>query len=115
MTYQYIIIPLLAAIIAQVLKMILQKKFSWAVFISYGGMPSSHTAIVTALTALIGLRQGFASPLFAIAFVFSIITIRDVLGVRRKIDPGSEHTMPEVVGGAVLGIALAILGIWLMQ
>jgi hypothetical protein len=110
MDYQYIIVPLLAAIIAQVLKMVLQKKYTFAVFTSYGGMPSSHTAIVTALTALLGLHQGLASPLFAIAFIFSIITVRDVLGVRRKIAPGSEHTVPEVVGGAVLGVALALLG-----
>ena len=44
-------------------------------FISTGGMPSAHTAFVTALTVSLGLHHGFASEFFAVAFVFSVIIV----------------------------------------
>ncbi|KAJ1392459.1 hypothetical protein SESBI_35821 [Sesbania bispinosa] len=47
-----------------------------------GGMPSSHSATVTALTAAIGLQEGFGGPLFATALVFACIVMYDATGVR---------------------------------
>ncbi len=53
---------------------------SW--FISAGGMPSAHSAFVTALAVSVGLWSGFASDLFAVAAVFSVITIYDAWRLR---------------------------------
>lgn len=49
-----------------------------------GGMPSSHTAAVTALTVSCGLSQGFHSAAFAISFLLCLIVMRDATGVRRE-------------------------------
>jgi hypothetical protein len=53
---------------------------SW--FISAGGMPSAHSAFVTALTVSLGLWNGFSSELFAMSFVFSLIIIYDAWRLR---------------------------------
>ena len=50
---------------------------------STGGMPSSHTAVVSALTTAVGFKVGFDSPLFMVALFFSAMAIRDALGVRQ--------------------------------
>jgi acid phosphatase family membrane protein YuiD len=49
-----------------------------------GGMPSSHSAMVSALAASSAFREGFGSNLFAVSFFFAIMTMRDALGVRRS-------------------------------
>ncbi len=50
---------------------------------SYGGMPSTHTAITISLVTVIGLDQGLRSPVFSIAIITAIIVIRDAIGFRR--------------------------------
>ncbi len=50
---------------------------------STGGMPSSHSAAVTALSTGVALEQGLDSPLFAVAAIFAVITMFDATGVRR--------------------------------
>jgi uncharacterized protein len=59
------------------------KKVDWSLVTSTGGMPSSHSAAVTALTTGIALEQGVDSPFFAIATVFAVIVMFDASGVRR--------------------------------
>ncbi|MGM8365173.1 divergent PAP2 family protein [Virgibacillus sp. W0181] len=84
--------PLLAAItaivFAQVIKvpirLILTKEFVPGLVFSTGGMPSSHSAAVAALTTGVGILDGVASTSFAISFVFSIIIMFDATGVRRQ-------------------------------
>ena len=49
-----------------------------------GGMPSSHTAFVTALTMRAGLQAGFDSLTFAVCFVVLFIVMTDAIGVRRE-------------------------------
>lgn len=49
-----------------------------------GGLPSSHSALVTCLTTCIGMKNGINSDLFMLSFGFCLITIRDALGVRRS-------------------------------
>ncbi len=58
----------------------------WTVddFLGSGGMPSSHSAAVTALAMTIGFREGFASSLFAISMLFAIVVMYDAAGVRRE-------------------------------
>lgn len=97
-----------------------------------GGMPSSHTAVVSALTTAVGFQVGFDSPLFMVSLFFSAMAIRDALGVRQAagnqaralnqiiVDlnerwqtthkPVKEihgHKGSEVVVGCLLGIFLA--------
>ncbi len=76
-------------IIAQILKVFTgifkQRKFSiTALLFGNGGMPSSHSASVTALAVSSGLCHGFDSGFFAIAVMFAIIVMGDAAGVRRE-------------------------------
>jgi acid phosphatase family membrane protein YuiD len=132
---------LIAWILAQVLKIPIDywrtQKIHWGLFFSAGGMPSSHSAMMTATTLGIGLFNGFDTPVFGLAVAISMIVLYDATGVRRQagmqakkinmiIDellqghPISEkqlkevlgHTPIEVVGGVLLGILIA-MGVWL--
>ena len=49
-----------------------------------GGMPSSHSALVTSLCTTIGIKHGINSDLFVFALAFFLVTIRDAFGVRRS-------------------------------
>jgi acid phosphatase family membrane protein YuiD len=98
-----------------------------------GGMPSSHSAVVCALTTSLGFRTGFDSPVFLASLCFSALAIRDALGVRQaagnqartlnQIIPdlnehlGTSHKAvkeihghkgPEVIVGMLLGVFLAV-------
>ena len=73
--------------ITQTIKVVIgiltERRFNFKWFIGTGGMPSSHTAGVSALATACGLDQGFDSPVFAIAAAFAIVTMFDAQGVRR--------------------------------
>ena len=76
-------------ILAQIIKVFTgvfkQRKFSiTALLFGNGGMPSSHSASVTALAISSGLCYGFDSGFFAIALMFAIIVMGDAAGVRRE-------------------------------
>jgi uncharacterized protein len=60
------------------------KKLDWSLLTSTGGMPSSHSAAVTALTTGVALESSLHSPIFAISAIFAIITMFDASGVRRQ-------------------------------
>ena len=60
------------------------KKLDWSLLTSTGGMPSSHSAAVTALTTGVALESGLHSPIFAVSAIFAIITMFDASGVRRQ-------------------------------
>jgi len=83
--------PLVAALLAigfaQFIKVPIQyiatRKVDWSLLTSTGGMPSSHSAAVTALCTGIAIEEGVGSPYFAIATVFAIIVMFDATGVRR--------------------------------
>ncbi|WP_071460553.1 divergent PAP2 family protein [Bacillus massilinigeriensis] len=60
------------------------RKWNWSLLTSTGGMPSSHSAAVTALSTGIALESGLDSNLFALAAIFSVITMFDATGVRRQ-------------------------------
>ena len=47
-----------------------------------GGLPSSHSALVTCLCTSIGFRTGVGSDIFILAFCFLLVTVRDAMGVR---------------------------------
>lgn len=60
------------------------KRLDWSLLTSTGGMPSSHSAAVTALSTGVALEAGLDSALFAVSAVFAIITMFDATGVRRQ-------------------------------
>lgn len=125
--------------VAQVLKtiidFILNRSFNPERLFGSGGMPSSHSATVCALTTASGMKYGPASFEFAISFVLSMIVMYDAMNVRRETGKQSEllnrvffenileldavvlqeklkeyvgHTPLQVVAGAVLGIGIAV-------
>lgn len=76
-----------SAFIAQILKVVIfifvHKKINFKIFTTTGGMPSSHSAGVAALTTSVGLIEGLSSISFAIALGFSLVVIQDAQGLRR--------------------------------
>lgn len=82
-----LISSLVAIFFAQFVKVpiqyIVSRKLDWSLITSTGGMPSSHSAAVTALTTGVALDQGMNSSLFAVSTIFAIITMFDATGVRR--------------------------------
>ena len=109
-----------------------EKKVSALLLVSSGGMPSSHTSFVVALSAMVGLHSGFDSVLFAVCAAFSAVIMYDATGVRQHAgkqaavlnmlienlnDPNISlekklkellgHTPKQVMAGAALGIAIA--------
>ncbi|MGB2706062.1 MAG: divergent PAP2 family protein [Candidatus Omnitrophota bacterium] len=125
-------------IITQIIKVIIgvikEKKFNFRWFIGTGGMPSSHSATVSALAVLVGLSCGFDSVIFVVALLFAIIVIADAQGFRRATGKQAEilnkilddiywkkriqedrlkellgHTPVEVFAGIACGITIAFL------
>ena len=135
----YMLMSALAAwLSAQIIKIFTgvfqNRKMSLTVILfSTGGMPSSHAAAVVALATSAGLSCGFASPVFAVCGVLSVIVMIDASGVRyetgkqatiinkitkelfsgnvNEINTGLKelvgHTPVQVFAGFLLGIAVA--------
>ena len=59
-------------------------RLSWRILAQAGGMPSSHSAMVSSLVTAIGYQNGLDSPLFAIAVVLAVIVMYDARGVRQE-------------------------------
>ncbi len=77
---------IVAALLAQGLKPIIHyfKTGRWNLWLlkDSGGMPSSHTALVTALALSVGLREHFSSTIFAVTAAMAVIVIYDAANVR---------------------------------
>lgn len=82
-----LIIALIACLSAQALKLVVDlikhQKLNIRALVTTGGMPSSHSALVSALATGIGMTTGWSSPEFAIATIFAIIVMYDAAGVRQ--------------------------------
>lgn len=82
-----LIVALVSCLIAQVLKVIVElaknRKLNIRALVETGGMPSAHSALVAALATGVGQTVGWATPEFAIAFIFAIIVMYDAAGVRQ--------------------------------
>ena len=66
-----------------VVEVVAHRRWRPGVLIETGGMPSSHSALMTGTTAGIGWLHGFGDPLFALAAVLSFVILYDASGVRR--------------------------------
>ena len=129
----------LAQIIKGIIQRIVEGTFTLEQFLASGGMPSSHSALVTCCAATTGVLYGFDSGLFALACLFAIVVMYDACHVRRssgeqakvvnemlrslqELRPNMSqqelkvvmgHTTLQVFFGALLGLAVALLGVWL--
>jgi hypothetical protein len=83
-----LIAALLAWTIAQTIKLPIEffrkGQWNWSLLFTAGGMPSSHSALVTAVAHAIGLTQGFGSGVYALAIVVAMVVIYDATGIRRQ-------------------------------
>lgn len=133
-----LLVALGAWLLAQTLKVLIylwrDRRINLRHLVSSGGMPSAHSALVTALATGVGLTEGLRSPLFAIALVFAAIVMYDAAGVRQAVSAQARilnrmldeifveqrfnekrlreligHTPVEVVVGATLGLLVALL------
>lgn len=79
---------LTAWLIAQFLKVLIEliatRRINWGLLFQAGGMPSSHSALVSATALSTGLVYGFDSAVFSVAAVLAMIVIYDATGVRRE-------------------------------
>ncbi len=132
---------LIAWAVSQVIKtiihLIINKRFVWERLAGDGGMPSSHSATVSAVAVSTGLIAGWDSPVFAVAVILALIVMHDARGVRQetgkqarvindilelfesmgqgKLTPEETlkelvgHTHRQVIAGAALGIVIALL------
>ena len=128
--------------LAQLLKIAIvgftERRTAFDRLVETGGMPSSHSAAVSALATAVGIEHGWDSTLFAIAAVFGVIVMYDATGIRRAaglqaellndlvqqlnhvFDEGFQpqvlktllgHTYPQVIIGALLGIATGFVSL----
>jgi len=125
---------LAAQIIKPVLYWITKRSWDWSWLWTAGGMPSSHSAAVSALATAVGLSEGLDSAAFAIALVTAIVVLYDAAGVRRATSIQARilnqiltelfsgrpiaqtrlrellgHTPFEVLVGATMGVSIALL------
>ncbi len=84
---KYIYVPFFLWFGIQLFKLIYDlfktKKFNFKRLMGAGGMPSSHSAVVTGLATLIGKYEGINSAVFALSFIFAFVVMYDACGVRR--------------------------------
>ena len=119
-----------------VINLLLTKEINVKSGLSTGGMPSSHSAAVAAISTCIGILNGTGSTLFAVTLVLSLVVISDAVGIRRAAGRHAEvlnewskilsesfehgfkpedlrtllgHTYPQVFAGIVLGCTCGAL------
>ena len=141
-TNKVLIIPICSWAMAQLLKVIIiliqKKQLDLRHLVSTGGMPSSHSAVVSALATSVALIQGLGSIAFGISAVLALVVMSDAAGVRQSVGkqsvvlnrilrelrlrrPVAElgrdlrefigHTQFQVIAGGLLGVVIAWL--WL--
>lgn len=143
--FTILLLPIISGVSAQAIKLLIKinkEKINLKDLIEYSGMPSGHSSITVSLTTIIGLKEGFDSALFAACFVFTMIILRDALGMRRylgqhgkilnllitdlkedkfldqeyaKLKEGIGHTPIQVLAGSLLGFLISVLGFIILK
>ena len=127
-TNKYVYIPCVLWFSVQLFKVIYDlvttKKFNFKRIMGAGGMPSSHSAVVTSLATLVGKYEGVDTAIFAISVVFSFIVMYDAAKIVNKIGetPGLSsrevqgklvevlgHTPVQVIVGAAIGVLVGLI------
>lgn len=137
-----LVISACAWAVAQLLKvfvcLVREKRLDLRYFVSSGGMPSSHSAMVSALATAVAMTQGLGSAAFGIAAILALVVMYDAAGLRQSVDKQSiilnriveefkvgsprgkmernlrefiGHTPFQVIAGGILGVLMAWL--WL--
>ena len=138
MIHRVAVAALVAGLSAQMLKIVIElirtRRLNLLRFFDNGGMPSSHTALVTALTIGVGRDAGIGSPVFAVTLMFSLYFIFEATGLRQEVGNQGRllndlvdelrqthhldrerlkelvgHTWGEVLGGLVWGSLVAMI------
>ena len=99
-------------------------------FVRSGGMPSGHTASFTGLTTFFMAQYGIFAPISVLALCMTIIVVYDAVNVRyavgeqgkvinlmimdrnykkKKVKIVEGHTIPQVIVGAILGLAIGFM------
>jgi acid phosphatase family membrane protein YuiD len=136
------LLSLASGLAAQLLKvcvgLVRQRRLQLSLFFAPGGMPSSHTAVVTTLSLLVAEREGMASALFSVVLIFSLYVVLEATGLRQEVGKQAAlindlvdemiathhfdhrrlreligHTWAEVAGGGACGLATYLLSCWL--
>ncbi len=131
-------VSLTAWVVAQILKVLiylmLEHRLDLWRLVSMGGMPSSHSTLVSALATSIGIQDGVRSSTFALAVIFASVVMYDAAGIRQAVSAQARilnrlldeyfkhqrlnedrlrellgHTRIEVFVGALLGIGTAFI------
>ena len=130
---------LLAWFLAQLIKVLLEavlaRRLNLRLFVSSGGMPSSHSALVVACTAAIGKLEGIQGGVFALSVIVASVVMYDACNVRRSAGDTARlvnqilahvekltaedfaddlrevmgHTPLQVLMGALLGLGVGLL------
>ena len=135
---KFIYVPFLLWFFIQLFKVVYDlvttKKFNFKRIMGAGGMPSSHSAVVTGLATLVGKYEGVDTPIFAVSLILAAVVMYDACGVSRAAGkqasllnkiietPGltgmevSErlvevlgHTPIQVFVGALIGIVVGLI------
>lgn len=122
-----------AQVIKAVIYAIVNRRMDWSRLFGDGGMPSGHSATVTALAATAAIHYGLDSAVFAVCVILAIIVMHDARGVRHeagkharainelmelleskknteeKLQEFLGHTPLQVVFGSLLGLGVALV------
>jgi acid phosphatase family membrane protein YuiD len=132
---------ILSGLIAQVFKVLIDllktRRLNLIKILDTGGMPSSHTSLVTTLTIGVGSESGINSAIFSVALIFSLYFIFEATGLRQEVGKQARvlnemvdemllthqfnarrlrelvgHTWIEIYGGFVVGVAVALIAFY---
>lgn len=143
--FDFLIAPIISFFAAQGIKFLIKitknKKLETIDFFAYSDMPSSHTATIISMATIILLKEGFRSPLFAMAVIVSAIVITDAMRLRSYVGLNSKainslmkrsedkkeigaiehkelqekigHKPKDILAGALIGSIISVL-VWLI-
>ncbi len=115
-------------------ELIFFQRWKPSVLLETGGMPSSHSALVTGTASGVGMELGFDHPIFALASTIAFVVMYDASGVRKSagmiaarvnelpaenwpsfptapLKESLGHSRIEVLIGSLIGPAVALPGI----
>ena len=140
-TNKVLVISFCAWAVAQLLKVVVilvrEKRLDLSYLVGSGGMPSAHSAVVSALATAVAITQGLGSVAFGIAAILAVVVMYAAAGLRQSVGQQAVvlnriiqelrfrriaelerdlrefigHTQFQVIAGAMLGILIAWL--WL--
>lgn len=129
-SWSYLISVIIAIAINKLIKLVIalsrREKISMKVFTRSGDMPSDHGAMVTSVSTVVGLINGFNSAIFAVSFCFAILVLYDAMNLRlssgeqgvalnkllaknrqNRVDVSMGHEPVEVYMGVIVGLLAA--------